>query len=136
MTTIRSKVVGMVAGERLHVVAHVATGDPVLLVPEPSNPHDPNAIAVHTAPRSVVEGRPDPDGPGWNLTDADRRLLMDRQAGYVPATTARLFDLPPDGIAGTVADVRFPPDYEPNSDRPVGFDVRFDVHHSQRRSYP
>jgi hypothetical protein len=41
-----------------------APGRPLALVPEPHNPHDPNAIAI------------------W---DADRRV----QAGYVPAELAR-----------------------------------------------
>lgn len=128
------KVVGMKAGGREHVVAHVSTGDPVLLVPEPTNPHDPNAIAVYTAPRGTLQ---QPDALVSSITDEDRVghvaaedrvLLMDRQAGYVPRTLAAEMTLPPDGIVGYVSQVRFtPPEYDRDGKRAparvAGFDV-------------
>lgn len=111
------KVVGMVAGGRQHVVAHASYGDPVLLVPEPDNPHDPNAIAVYTAPRgalqhpeALVSSVTDPQG-GGTVHDDDRVLLMDRQAGYVPAKVAVRFDLA-GPVVGYVAEVRYRPPEE------------------------
>ncbi|MFN2346021.1 MAG: HIRAN domain-containing protein [Dermatophilaceae bacterium] len=129
------KVVGMVAGGREHVVASVSKGDPVLLLPEPDNAYDPNAIAVYTAPigtfnDDVVSSVTDPARIG-HVSDADRRLLIDRQAGYIPRDVASRYRLPPVGIIGYVAAVRFaPPEYvdgpqglEPGPARVAGLDV-------------
>jgi hypothetical protein len=57
------KVVGMLAGDRMHIVKDVSHGDPVLLAREPDNPHDSNAIGV------------------WNATGT-------AQAGFVPRDRA------------------------------------------------
>jgi hypothetical protein len=132
-----SKVVGMRAGGREHIVATVAHSDPVLLVPEPDNPHDPHAIAVYTAPRSALS---DPvvssvkDGRYGVVSDRDRRVLMDRQAGYLPRGFAATLRLPADGVVGYVSAVRYAPpeyvqnpavagDFEPSPPRVAGFDV-------------
>lgn len=132
-----TKVVGMVAGGRQHVVAHVREGDPALLVPEPTNPYDRHAIAVFTAPRHVirqpdvlVSSVADPDHVG-NVAGEDRQLLMDRQAGYVPREVAKRLALPPGGVVGYVSAVRFaPPEcdgrgqvIEYDEPRVAGFDV-------------
>lgn len=111
-------VVGMRAGGREHVVAHVATGDPVLVVPEPDNPHDPNALAVHTTPASALRDSQWTEH-GWALGPEDRRTMMDRQAGYVPAKLAARLQLPVDGLTGEVGTVR----YDPDTGTPAGFDV-------------
>ena len=127
-----TKVVGMKAGGREHVVAHVREGDPVLLVPEPTNQFDRHAIAVYTAPRAalvdpVVSSVNDPEHVG-EISDGDRRLLMDRQAGYVPKELARQLDVPTEGIVGWVSQVRWhPPEYDRHGKqmdpRPAGFDA-------------
>jgi len=128
------KVVGMVAGGRQHIVAHTQTGDPILLLPEPDNAYDSHAIAVHTAPRDVLVGEvvssiKDEQHVG-SLDDDDRRLLIDRQAGYLPATVAAKFTLPPEGVVGYVSALRWAParydsagrEREP---RVAGFDATF-----------
>lgn len=122
----------MQAGGRMHVVAYVAEGDPALLVPQPDNEYDPHAVAVYTAPRGalvgpVVSSVKDPDHVG-EISDEDRRLLMDRQAGYVPKELARQLAVPSSGIVGYVSAVRWhPPEYdrygEPLPPHPAGFDV-------------
>jgi hypothetical protein len=134
MTVASVKVVGMVAGHREHVVAHVTTLDPVLLVPQPDNPYDPNAVAVYVAPRhalidldDLTSSLRDPDGVG-RISDADRALLMDRQAGYIPRAFAATVRLPERGIVGYVSEVRWAPlEYDDNGrplpQRVAGFDV-------------
>lgn len=126
------KVVGMKAGGREHIAAHVREGDPVLLVPEPDNPHDRFAIRVYTTPRATLNGEVvssilDPAGIGA-VSDEDRTLLMDRQAGYVPRDVACQIDLPAGGIVGYVSGVRWhPPEYDQygreREPRVAGFDV-------------
>lgn len=128
------RVVGMRAGGREHVVAHVREGDPVLVVPEPDNPHDPHAIAVYTAPRrsllyphALTSSVTCPDRVG-TVDDYDRLLLMDRQAGYLPADVAATLQLPASGIVGWVSTVRNgPPAYNRFGAElpptPAGFDV-------------
>jgi hypothetical protein len=136
------KVVGMVAGQRQHVVAQVSEGDPVLLLPEPDNPHDPYAIAVYTMPRTLLTApvvsslRDDVERTGM-LDPADRQTIIDRQAGYLPADLAADLDLDPDGIVGFVSTVRYAPhEYlptgEPADPQPAGFDVCawLDRHHT------
>jgi hypothetical protein len=128
------KVVGMVAGGRQHVVAHTRESDPVLLLPEPDNPYDSHAIAVHTAPRAVLVGEvvssiKDPAHVG-SLDDEDRQLLADRQAGYLPRDVAARLTLPPTGVVGYVSRVRWaPPEYDATGNerepRVAGFDVAF-----------
>ena len=125
--------VGQKAGGREHIVATAALGDPVLLVPEPDNPYDPNAVAVYTAPRrtllhpeALVSSVKDP--AGGTIHDEDRKLLMDRQAGYMPKDLAARVDLPPEGIVGYIANVRYlPPDYrddgQPTDPTVAGFDT-------------
>lgn len=131
------RVVGMKAGGRQHVVAYVGRGDPVLLVPEPTNPHDRHAIAVYTAQRAallhpdrLVSSLRDPDRIG-HLDPADRALLLDRQAGYLPRDVAATLRLPPGGIVGYVSHVRHePPTYDRSGREtpptPAGFDVTAD----------
>jgi hypothetical protein len=130
-------VVGMRAGGREHVVAHVSPGDPVLVVPEPDNPYDPHALAVYTCPVGsllrpdrLLSSATDPQRLG-RVDDDDRLLLMDRQAGYVPRDVAATLRLPEQGIVGLVSRVRHPPPLytaagEPVEQPPVGFDVRAD----------
>lgn len=132
-----SRVVGMVAGERQHVVSQIAEGDPVLLKPEPTNQYDPNAVAVYTAPRRVLQ-QPDAlvssvTNPPGSMADEDRALILDRQAGYIPKELAARLDLPAKGVVGWISTVR----YKPPDDRidrrgrsvtegdhtPAGFDV-------------
>lgn len=132
-----SRVVGMVAGERQHVVSQISTHDPVLLKPEPTNQHDPHAIAVYTAPRRTLMHPDDlvssvADPPG-KMHPEDLALILDRQAGYIPKELAARLDLPLDGIVGWISTVR----YKPPDDRitragqsisegdytPAGFDV-------------
>jgi len=127
------KVVGMVAGGRGHIVSQIAEGDPVLLVPEPTNEFDPHAVAVYTAPRATLTGAivsslKDQIEHVGMVSDEDRRLLMDRQAGYIPREVAATLDLPAEGIVGFIAHVRnAPPEYLDNGQlapsRPAGFDV-------------
>lgn len=128
------RVVGMVAGGRQHVVADVGISDPVLLLPEPANPHDQHAIAVHTMPRRLILH---PEALTSSLTDParvgtihpeDRMLIVDRQAGYVPRDVAAQLRLPAEGIVGFVAWIRHAPnDYGPDGvplpAKPAGFDV-------------
>jgi hypothetical protein len=130
------KVVGMVAGGRGHVVAYVRERDPVLLLPEPTNQYDRHAIAVYTMPRATLEDEVlsslrDPQHVG-RIGDADRRIILDRQAGYVPREVAATLSLPPTGIIGYVSAVRYaPPEttYDRNGrervnlERVAGFDV-------------
>lgn len=113
----------MKAGGRGHVVEFLHFADPCLAVPEPDNPHDANAIAVHTAPRDalrhpITSSVTDYRGRGL-VHDEDRQLLMDRQVGYVPAKVAARLDLPGEGIVGWVGAVRFHPD----TGLPSGFDM-------------
>ena len=131
---VTTKVVGMVAGGRQHVVACTREGDPVLLLPEPTNPYDAHAIAVYTAPRDaligdVVSSIKDSQHVG-TLDDDDRRLLIDRQAGYVPAPVASQLTLPASGVVGYVSAVRWaPPEYDAQGrerePRVAGCDVTF-----------
>lgn len=115
-------VVGMKAGGREHIVTHIAEGDPVLLVPQPDNEYDPNAVAVYTAPSgALTDSQWQPSG--WEIGPSDRRLLMDRQAGYLPRNVAARVALPPGGAVGTVHTVRFHPD----TGAPAGFDVLADL---------
>lgn len=122
MAVVRLRAVGMVAGERLHIVRDIAVGDPVLVMPDAygaatgRDHHDPTALALFTAPATVLAS---PAAP----TPSDRRLLMDRHAGYVGAQVAARWALPDRGVMGTVAEVRHPPEWEPGADTPVGFDV-------------
>ena len=128
------RVVGMKAGGRQHVVAYVNLHDPVLLVPQPDNPHDRHAIAVYTAQRRallypdlLVSSLTDPMGVGQIHSD-DRALLMDRQAGYLPRDVAATLRLPADGLVGYVSAVRYePPTYDRHGRQdpptPAGFDV-------------
>lgn len=132
-----SRVVGMVAGQRQHIVSQIEQGDPVLLKPEPTNQYDSNAIAVYTAPRRVLM-HPDAlvssvtDPPG-EIHPEDLALILDRQAGYLPKELAARLDLPADGVIGWVSAVRYrPPDdridgagnsHQINDPHPVGFDV-------------
>lgn len=122
----------MKAGGREHIVACVREGDPVLLVPEPTNQFDRHAVAVYTAPRAsvvdaITSSISDPEHVG-EISDEDRRMLLDRQAGYVPKELACQLDLPPQGIVGWVSRVRYhPPEYDRTGKqmdaRPAGFDV-------------
>lgn len=128
------KLVGQRAGGREHIVAHARKGDPVLILPEPDNPHDANAIAIYTAPRSslqhpeaLVSSVTDPDS-GGTIHPEDRLLLTDRQAGYVPRTVNERFAVPPEGLIGFVSEIRWaPPDYDEHGRErePVvaGFDI-------------
>lgn len=111
------KLVGQVAGEREHIVAHSSIGDPVLAVPEPTNAYDRNAIAVYTAPigtlaHDIVSSTTDEERGVGTIHPNDRRLMMDRQAGYVPAGLASRLDLPAEGLVGYITEVR----YKPNED--------------------
>lgn len=115
------KVVGMVAGERQHVVSQVSEGDPVLLLPEPTNQFDPQAVAVFTAPAgAILMGIDSP---------SDRALLLDRQAGYLPRdVAARLsVSMPASGVAATIHAVRYHPSGHPDHHVPAGFDVLVEV---------
>lgn len=112
-------VVGMVAGGRQHVVAYVRPGDVALLMPEPSNPFDEHAVAVYVAPRDALRNPPDRDGTyarrgitGDDLDPTDRALLLDRQAGYIPAKIACRIDhlIPNGGLVVRVTDVRWHPE--------------------------
>lgn len=126
------KVVGMRAGGRETIVSVVDTGDPALLIPEPDNPHDPNAVAVWVAPTIILaapdelqSSARDPDGVGRVAPD-DRSKFQ--QAGYIPRDIAAGLDLPPFGIVGWVCHVRWaPPEYGPDGQRAyrrvAGFDV-------------
>lgn len=128
------RVVGMRAGGREHVVAYVEPGDPVLVVPEPTNPYDPHAIAVYTAkrrsllhPAALTSSVTDPDRVG-SIDPADRALLIDRQAGYLPRDVAATLRLPATGLVGYVSRVRYaPPEYDLSGAElpptPAGFDV-------------
>jgi len=121
-------VVGQVAGQRTHVVAQTSEGDPVLLVPEPDNPHDPFAVAVYTAPAGalrhpVVFSADDDLGKFGFVHDEDRLLLMDRQAGYISRTLAARMMMPPTGMVGRVSQVRFTPDTKER----IGFDVEVET---------
>lgn len=131
-----SRVVGMVAGGREHIVARVQHGDPVLLLPEPDNPYDRHAVAVYTTPRQllaepVVSSVKSP--PAGTISAQDRRTMLDRQAGYLPRDVAARLDLPRTGAVGWVSQVRYAPaetrfDHHGNTvptddPRPAGFDV-------------
>lgn len=133
-----TKVVGMVAGERQHVVAEVSEGDPVLLKPEPSNSHDPNAVAVYTMPwrhltGPVISSVNDHAGRVGSINGNDRITMLAGQAGYLPKELAARIDLPADGVVGWVATVRYKPandwidsqghSHSQTSKTPAGFDV-------------
>lgn len=132
---VTTKVVGMVAGGREHVVAQVSEGDPVLLLPEPTNPYDEHAIAVYTAPRhvlrhAVVSSINERVQHLGVLNEEDRRLLLDRQAGYIPRGVARQLTLDLQGVVGYASAVRMsPPEYDVRgreiAPRVAGFDVTF-----------
>ena len=145
MTAATVKLVGQKAGGREHIVATAGYGDPVLLLPEPDNPHDPNAIAVYTAPRHTIihpdqlrSSLTDPDAVG-HLSDDDRRMLLDRQAGYVGRNVAARLALPPDGIVGFVSEIRYAPEDTHDAyvatltPLLVGFDIAADLTPWQRR---
>lgn len=107
------KVHGMVAGGREDVIAHVGEGWPVLCIPEPTNPHDPHAVAVYVAPRhkltrpeELVSSVADPEGLGW-VHPHDRKHF--RQVGYLPRGVAAQFTLPDAGLVGWVSAVRDAP---------------------------
>lgn len=107
------KVVGMVAGGRTDAVAKTMLGDIALIVPEPDNPYDANAAAVHIVwratlnePDVIVSSVRDPDGVGY-VGESDRQAAL--QVGYVPRQFAATLDLPPGGIVGWVSDVRYAP---------------------------
>lgn len=110
------RVVGMVAGGRQDVVAEVDLDDPVLLVPEPDNLHDPNAVAVYHLPSDWVKypdvlesSVRDPAGVGY-LDPTDRTQMLARQAGYLPSDIAALLaPLPSPGVVGVVTTVRYAP---------------------------
>jgi len=128
------RIVGMVAGGREHLAAGVDVGDPALLVPEPDNPHDPNAVRVHIAPFEalrqpyrVSSSITDPDRVG-SIDDEDLPLLLERHVGYVPRDFAAQLEVPAGGIVGYVSRIRHaPPEYlsggRPAPPRVVGFDV-------------
>ena len=48
------KVVGVTFEGRQALIAQLNIGDPARIVPEPDNPHDPNALAVHVAHGGAV----------------------------------------------------------------------------------
>lgn len=121
-------VVGMVAGGRMHIVQTVDVGDPVLLVHEPDNEYDPNAVAVHTAPAATLETEWRGEHAASLLSDADRRLLMDRQAGYLPRGVAAKLWLPEKGVLTEVGYVR----HHPDTGEPAGFDVLLDYARHRR----
>lgn len=108
------RVVGMKAGRREHAVAGVCEHDPVLLIPEPDNPYDSDAVRVMVAPARLLRRRDelissveDPDGLGW-VHPSDRRLF--RQVGYLPAAVAATLALPAAGVVGWVSRTRDAPD--------------------------
>lgn len=119
------KLVGQKAGGREHVVAQASEGDPVLLVAEPDNKFDPHAVAVYTLPAGLLTG--------GGLSEDDRRLMMDRQAGYLPADVAARLTMPDGGIAGRVHNVRWHPPGHPQEGTPAGFDVLADLPLGARR---
>lgn len=134
-----TRLVGQVAGGREHIVARAHVDDPVLLVPEPDNPHDPHAVAVYHAPRAALlnpkvlrSSVKDPDGVG-HVDPTDRLLFLDRQAGYLPReVAAAIRPLPEGGIVGVVWNVRHAPTEwtidqdgypEPLPPKVAGFDI-------------
>lgn len=126
-------VVGMKAGGRQHVAAYVRIGDVALLMPEPTNPYDPNAVAVYVAPRGALRNPPDVDGTyarsgigADRLDPTDRALLLDRQVGYLPAAVSERVaaTIANDGLVTRVTDVRWHPDETVDGHRVVaGLDV-------------
>lgn len=125
------RVVGMVAGGRQAVVAHVTNDDPVLLIPEPDNPADENAVAVWVAPRHWI-AHPDAlrssirDDAGRGSVHPDDRSAF-RQAGYLPATVAADLALPGE-VVGVVWRIRHSPEttydvFGQVHQRVAGFDV-------------
>jgi len=136
-TITRHRVVGMRAGTRTHLLANLQVKDPVLLVPEPDNPYDPNAVAVFHAPQSQMTGTVvssvKADDRRGHVNDTDRALLMSRHTGYLPRLDAERYRLPDTGIVGWVAVVRYPPEEQWVTDDgsivkrvsmiPAGFDV-------------
>lgn len=112
MDLVPAGVVGMKAGGREHIAAYVRIGDVALLMPEPTNPHDPNAVAVHVAPRSAMRSAAREGTDGDRLDPVDRSLLMDRQVGYLPrGLAARIAPtLGNGGLVTTVTNIRWHPD--------------------------
>jgi hypothetical protein len=51
--TLHTKVAGVTFEGRQEHIARLKGNEPCRIVPEPTNPHDPNALAVHVA----VEGK-------------------------------------------------------------------------------
>jgi len=117
MVKVRIALVGQKAGGRMHIASQASEGDPVLLVPEPDNPHDPDAVAVYTAPRSLVP---------W-LDAGDRKILMDRQTGYISRHLAARLDLPSEGVFGRVVNVRWLPFEVATEHTVAGFDIEVEV---------
>lgn len=107
-----ARVVGMVAGGRQHIVAYLAWDDPVLLIPEPGNPYDPNAVAVWVAPahwvtHPVVSSVTDPEHVGQVHPD-DRGSF--EQVGYLARDLAGTLALPSAALVGWVCHIRHKPD--------------------------
>lgn len=63
-----------VASFRQDALKNCKIGDPVTLEPEPDNPHDENAIAIHMADSNMIGYVP--------------RVLAERWGGTVPAHTS------------------------------------------------
>lgn len=74
---------GAEKGNRLDAIQHVTEGRPALLIPEPDNPADPNAIAI------------------W---------IDGRHAGYVAAAVAARFVLD-QSVQGVITRVRRSPEH-------------------------
>lgn len=126
---LKTKVVGMEAGGRQHIVADVSHHDPVFIVPEPDNPYDSNALAVYTAPMASIQHRDRLKSaqslpPAGDIHPEDLEGLLERQAGYVPAALAKNLKVPVGGVVGYVGAVRTHPE---GDDTPVGFDVFCEV---------
>lgn len=118
MTAQAIRIVGMQAGGRQHIVKDCRIKHPAMLIPEPDNAYDPNAIAVYstpthllTEPGLIVSSVADPDRVG-SISKTDRETMLERQVGYVPKEIAARLNLPVRGVVGWVSNVRVaPPEY-------------------------
>lgn len=92
------KIVGAHFRPPAKVVLHnLAVGTELQLIPEPDNPHDPNAIAVHLDPNNIAEDlREDMDNAlASQASSMDALLEMETvHLGYIPRVEAEHISLP------------------------------------------
>lgn len=102
------KVVGQSIGNRMHIANYVEAGDAAILIREPDNKYDSNAIGVHHLPYVSDD------------YDEMMRIAQDRQVGFVSKECAEvLAPVVPHVVFGRFRNLRL----HPETEEVVGFDV-------------